>query len=613
MSACTVCENIAESHDICIKFHALIGNQTKRDREEADPFDPVGALTTLNNISLALLRPFLMRLSPIKLQEMVMTAKLQPERFQRFLNNWTRLTNERVEFPFRDNYVRKWVDELIDDTDLTWSKDSAFTTFEMFKSMFRVWISDEIRSFVSRYSGPIGAFVEQTPGNVDILEDVYRKRATDRYTHMASLDFLLEYKASDSVLLAWFEWRGGAFATLETLGTIAKNAYLYPKTMNFLVHNPATALALFRLGPGVWNDNMIDRFDNHSPISERMILTVIAQTGDETFLELAGKSVVRFTHSRNVARAFLERLVQLNGADRVEKDALIDLSVVADMDTPWIQEISNIPAFVRHIPITMQMARLLGSRFKVTRSTRPVRYHASTPVEIELIKAVPEEELIKLYDLEPLNLNMVVSVIMAERFSERFYKLDNKKLGTSTAVAKALVKAMNNSQVVLALQLGFSPEVLAGAACAKDRLDVLRILVAREGSKKLNMPINKCFRKKGISERALACCLEHSASYTLTKEQWSDITKRLVNYEDMSQAQRLAHVRQIVSVFGRTLYIPKRLYGEGEDWIELQIEIVDLTEDKIKDTLIMSLYQIQISGFERRLEMVKRILEAHML
>ena len=225
-----MCENAAQSHDICIKFHALIGNRTKRSREdgeeeEEDTFDPVGALTTLNDISLALLRPFLTRLSPVKLQEMVITAGLEPERFQRFLTMWTRLTTERVESPFRDAYVQKWVNELIDDTDLVW-KNGVFATFEMYKSMFRVWTADQVESFVSLHVGPIDDFVKETSGNVNVLEDVIRKRAIHRYGHLSSLEYLLRHKASDNVLLAWFEWRNAVGVLSSQLEIIVKNAYL---------------------------------------------------------------------------------------------------------------------------------------------------------------------------------------------------------------------------------------------------------------------------------------------------------------------------------------------------------------------------------------------------
>jgi hypothetical protein len=167
---------------------------------------------------------------------------------------------------------------------------------------------------------------------------------------------------------------------------------------------------------------------------------------------------------------------------------------------------------------------------------------------------------------------------------------------------------MNNDQVVLALQLGFSPEVLAGAACSKDRLDVLRIILEREGSKRLNMPIDKCFGEKGIHTRALEFCLAHSAPYTLSEWQWSTITRRMLEYVDMPQTQRLALVRQIVSAFGKSSHIPRRGFGEGEDWIELQTEIVDLTRDTVKDILIESLYKVHMSRVERRLEVIKRIL-----
>jgi hypothetical protein len=657
LAGCTLCENVAPTHLVCAQLLALIGNQNKKkkrergderegEEEEEPEFDPVRALDLLGRIpQMDLVARFLMRLNPMRLQEIVFTAQNNVTQFQNFVNVWKRLlTSETANAKlFRNEYLTKWYEDMLNgqfdffkvfenapqtfltqftmmlrDTVLQNVRRVKFSQLvyqseALYRSIFIHWSDDDLKSFFNDHYAydDLHDFIELHNGSVNMLEVVLKKGIIPGYTY--NVGFLVRNGASDDTVLSFVQLRAMDVMS-DSLRMLVNNATLYPKTLAYLAEEDTdTAVKLAQMGYKLLKPNTpqvyLDKLRGTLP--EKLYPDYVNQS-DLNLSQLLDFALVARTRghmTRNLARVILNRAVELEQDETEEEgDILLTLSIEADMDTPWVQTVEKVLSNLDDLQCSLQMARLLGSRFKVTEDTQRVYDVVRGPAGIEFYKHIPEAELIKLFELGKHDSHAIISnIILAERFSERFF---DKNALISDAVAQALVKVIRDDYTVLALQLGFSPIVLARAACKKDRFSVLRIIVERNGSQTLQLPVEYCFTKKGVQMQCLEYVLRHSKRGTLTVGQWEIIVTHLLKVEDMSQVKRVSLVQRVVQVFGKCSRYMSRVVGEGEDWFELQLEIVDFTNhEKNKDRMIEDMYRVRFETWERRLELIARLFQ----
>lgn len=611
--SCKFCSSSKFCSSVCrtLETFAMIGGKTKRDREEGeeDEFDSLSVLKTLNALVIDLIDLFLMRMSPARLQEIVYTARLHGQVFARFLGIW-----ERLGQGFARRYIAKWTEEMVVEFDFSMIPE---WTIVMMNDMSREKLTlltrnrwKTLRHLIekeAKYIFHLGEMME-----AGVSGSIFRK-------HVWDFAWLIKHGISDDALLAYVQQdldrdRYTETFSNESFQLLFNNANLYPKTVALITKT--FPKRVFELGLASWTGQGREIFDvNLENVPERLILDAVQNFNQNELAmfvnHVTDKQGWVETMSVNVALAIIRRIFDNNWELDVNNFLMQTISVIANVDTPYLQVIRswNADIFKR---MSMKMARLLGPR--VIHDRRTQVFLPEDEACVEFFKHIPESVLNEIYQFVHSNeytvpeQRFVATAIYADQVLDGAWI--NNSRDVSIVVAQAIVRTNNERLFQRLIKQGEKQFTIA--ACRDDNAIWLQKVYNIFPDMVVNVMI--CFEDRQTPAlNALEVIFKNAQRATLKSNQYTFIVHVICDaWLTQGLTIRACHhiVRGIVRLCGKVkdVYLTHNVgYDTGELYFDLWMHCIDLSTPESKVDLLKSVLSQRNLTDEQKLAISKKI------